>query len=231
MRYKRAFIDSLNLSSGYFETIFKYDENYSIEVVKSRSVFYPNIWREAFGARLKQHITEAKIIHTYLGLKLPLKTFASTQNRQTLEFAGLQSYNERSKLLRETLNELESQLLYTRVTRVDIAIDYTKMIPKKIIKKLSQTRMPKQVGHTTYWKTFKEKKTNRVMDIKIYNKAIKEKLDYPLMRLEFVFKTEYLKVLYFKDLETVYKKMEKTIKRATGLNVKIEDIDFTSSCV
>jgi len=52
----------------------------------------------------------------------------------------------------------------------------------------------------------------------------RSKLDYPLMRLEFVFKSEYLKKLLLKDLKTAIKKMEKTIKRATGLCVKIDDI-------
>ncbi|MDD2399807.1 MAG: hypothetical protein PHR75_04290 [Sulfurovum sp.] len=207
--------------------MFIYHEDYSVEVVKSKSVFEPSRWRDAFGRKLTQNIIDARIVHTYLGVKLPLKTFAATPNRQTLEFAGLHGYNEHSRLLVQTLNELKSQSAFTLVTRVDIAIDYKGMIPKKIIKKLSQTRKPKQVRHTTYWKTIKEGKTNRMMDIKIYSKKEKEKLDYPLMRLEFVFKSEYLKKLYFKDLETVFKKMEKSIKRATGLNVKIEDIDFS----
>ncbi|MDQ1339513.1 MAG: hypothetical protein QG567_665 [Campylobacterota bacterium] len=224
MRYKRAYIDSLNLSGENLEAMFIYNEDYYIEVVKNKSVFEPNKWKETFGKKLTPSIIDARIVHTCLGLKLPLKTFAITPKRQTLEFAGLHGYNERSQLLMQTLNELKSWLLFTWVTRGDIAIDYIGMIPKKIIKRLSQTRKPKQVGHTTYWKTDKEKKTNRVMDIKIYSKTAKEKLDYPLMRLEFVFKSEYLKKLYFKDLQTIFKKMEKTIKRATGLNVKIQGI-------
>ncbi|WP_309499699.1 hypothetical protein [Sulfurovum sp.] len=62
------------------------------------------------------------------------------------------------------------------------------------------------------------------MDIKIYNKAHQAKLDYPLMRLEFVFKSGYIKKLQFRDIETAYQKIEKTIKKATGLSVKIEGI-------
>ena len=62
------------------------------------------------------------------------------------------------------------------------------------------------------------------MDIKIYNKQMQAKLDYPLYRLEFVFKSSYFKKLLLKDIEMAYKKIEKSIKKATGLSVKIEPI-------
>ena len=224
MRYKRAIIDSLNLSDRHLEAMFIYNEDFIIEAIKSKGMFEPRKWSETFGKSLKQNIIEAKIIHTYLGLTLPLKTFAVSPKSQTLEFAGLHGYNERSRLLVQTLRELKSQLDYTRVTRIDIAIDYEGNIPHSIIKALTRTRKPLPFGNTTYYKTAKEKKTNRVMDIKIYNKAHKAKLDYPLMRLEFVFKTEYLKKLLLVDMGTAITKMEKTIKRATGLSVKIEGI-------
>ena len=38
------------------------------------------------------------------------------------------------------------------------------------------------------------------------------------------FKGSYFKNLLFKDIETAYHKMEKSIKKATGLSVKIESI-------
>ena len=224
MRYKRAVIDSLNLSDKHLEAMFIYNEDYSIESVKSKGKFEPKKWSETFGKSLKQNIIEAKVIHSYLGLTLPLKTFAVTPLSQTVEFAGLHGYNERSRLLVRTFRELKSQLDHTRVTRIDIAIDYEGNIPQCIIKALSRTREPFRYGNTTYYKTAKEKKTNRVMDIKIYNKAHKAKLDFPLMRLEFVFKSKYLKSLLFKDLDLAIKKMEKSIKKATGLSVKIESI-------
>lgn len=225
MRYKRAVIDSLNLSDRHLEAMFIYNnEDYSIETVKSKGKFEPKRWSETFGKSLKQNIIEAKIIHSYVGLTLPLKTFAVSPLSQTLELAGLRGYSERSLLLVQTLRELKSQLDHARVTRIDIAIDYEGEIPKSIVRALSRTREPFRYGNTTYYKTAKEKKTNRVMDIKIYDKAHKAKLDYPLMRLEFVFKSEYLKKLLLVDMGTAIKKMEKTIKRATGLSVKIEGI-------
>jgi len=224
MRAKRCNVDSLNLASEQMESIFIFQEDYTIETVKSKSVFNPTVWSEAFGKSLKQNIIEAKIIHSYLGLTLPLKTFAVTQLSQTVEFAGLHGYNERSQLLVQTLHELKSHLQYARVMRLDVAIDFKGKIPKSIISALSKHREPFKWESTTYWKTQKEKKTNRVMDIVIYDKQIHATLDYPLYRLEFRFKAEYLKKILLKDIETTYKKMEKSIKKATGLSVKIEHI-------
>ncbi len=224
MRRKKAMIDSLNLSGNHIEAIFIHKKEYSIETVKSKSRFDPNRWRTIFGEKLKQNIIEAKIIHSYLGSILPLKTFAVSPLRQTLEFAGLHSYNERSKLLVQTLRELKSQLDYTRVMRIDVAIDFEGEIPKTIIKALSTIRDPFQWYNTTYWKTKKEKRSNSYMDIKIYDKSLKEDLDYPLKRLEFCFKGDYFKKLILKDLSLAKKKMEKSIKKAICLTVRIEDI-------
>ena len=224
MRYKRVNIDSLNVSDEYLEAMFIYSNNYSLEAITSRRVFNPKAWSIAFGKALKQNIIEAKIIHTYLGLTLPLKIFSVTPKSQTLEFAGLHGYNERSRLLMQHLQELKSQLQYAKVTRIDIAIDFKGKIPKSIIKALSKHREPFKWKNTTYYKTAKEKRTNPFMDIKIYDKALHAKLDYPLYRLEFVFKGRYFKDVLFKDIETSYKKMEKSIKKATGLSVKIEPI-------
>jgi len=224
MRVKHGNVDSLNLASETMETIFFYHQDYTIEAVKTKSVFIPKVWSMAFGKPLSKNIIEAKIIHTYLGLKIPLKTFAVSPKSQTLEFAGLHGYNERSQHLMQHLQELKSQLMYARVTRLDVAIDFRGKIPKSIIKVLSKHREPFKYGNTTYYKTAKEKKTNQKMDIKIYNKQIQAKLDYPLYRLEFVFKSSYFKKLLLKDLETAYKKMEKSIKKATGLSVKIQSI-------
>ena len=224
MRYKRVNIDSLNLSAEQMESIFIYNSDYTIEPVKTKSVFSPKVWSATFGKALKPNIVEAKIIHTHLGLTLPLKTFSVTPKSQTIEFAGLHGYNERSRLLMQTLNESKSQLQHTRVMRIDIAIDFNGQIPKRVITALSKHREPFKYGNTTYYKTAKEKKVNRVMDIKIYDKKHQAKLDGDLMRLEFCFKSEYLKKVPLKDIKTLYLKMEKSIKKATGMSVKINHI-------
>ncbi|WP_154806499.1 hypothetical protein [Sulfurovum lithotrophicum] len=211
------------------EALFIHHEDYSIETVKSKSVFKPKVWSSAFGKSLKRSIIEAKIIHTHLGLTLPLKTFAVTPKSQTVEFAGFHGYNERSEHLMQHLQELKSQLLNVRVTRIDIAIDYEGKIPKRVMDTIKKYRPRTYDGvdhelNTTYYKTPKEKKVNQKMDIKIYNKQVQAGLDYPLYRLEFVFKGSYFKKLLFKDIETAYQKMEKSIKKATGLSVKIQSI-------
>ncbi len=208
------------------ETIFIYNSNYQIEIVKRKGKFIPKRWSETFGRALKRNIIEAKIIHTNLGLDLPLKTFSVTPKSQTLEFAGLHGYNERSQNMIRIFSDLKSQLKYTRVMRIDIAIDYNSNVPHSIIRTLSKNREPFRFGNTTYYKTPKEKKTNQKMDIKIYNKAHKENFNNPLYRLEFVFKGNYFNKLLLNDLDLLILKMEKSIKKASGLNVKIDPIDL-----
>lgn len=95
---------------------------------------------------------------------------------------------------------------------------------QSIVKTLSKHREPFKYHNTTYYKTAKEKKTNQKMDIKIYNKQIQAELDHPLHRLEFVFKGSYFKKLLLRDIEKAYQMMEKSIKKATGLSVKIERV-------
>jgi len=232
MRYKRANIDSLNLSSETMESIFIHHSDYSIEAVKTNSVFNPEVWSKTFSKPLAKMINgewfspmiEAKIVHTNLGLTLALKTFAITPKRQTVEFAGLHGYNERSEFLLQHLHELKSQLQYTRVTRVDVSLDYLNGIPKKVISNLKKHRYPRKKENSTYWKTKGEKGTNRVMDIITYDKSLHATLDYDVHRLEFRFKSAYLKKLTFRDIEDMYQRMEKTIKRFAGVTVKISSI-------
>ncbi len=228
MRVKKAQIDSINLSANHLEAIFLHHEDYRLQSIKDKHGLDNASWYKTFGKSLKQHIIEAKIIHTHRGMVLPLKIFASSPLRQTVEFAGLHGYNERSKQLMITFNELKSQLQYTRVMRIDVAIDYEGEIPKRIIKALYKYRKPFEWKNTTYYKTAKElenkDKSNPYMDIKTYDKAKKEKLDYSLNRLEFVFKSKYFKDLHLKDIDQAIKKMEKSIKKATELSVKIKSI-------
>lgn len=231
MGYKKGVFDSINLKSNHLEAIFIQNEDCSIQTVKSISIFEPIIWSETFGKSLKQNIIEAKIIHTHRGATLALKTFAPTPLSQTVEFAGLHGHNSRSEQLVITINELKSQLQQTNISRIDIAIDYERGIPKRIIRELCKTREPfnkKRYPNTTYYKTAKElehkKKSNPYMDIKIYNKQIQAGLDYPIHRLEFVFKGRYFNDQLLKDLDLAIKKMEKSIKKAIGLTVKIESI-------
>lgn len=214
----------MNLSYYSFEHHFSND-NYTIEEVKTVSVFEPKRWSETFKKTLKRHIKEAKILHTSTGLTLPLKRYSALQKKQVLEVAGLQSYNEKSKLKQEFIKENSQSLRDTFINRIDICIDMEK-IPVRVLKKLTSTkRKVFQYKNTTYYKTGSEKKTNPLMDIKIYNKALKESLDYPLHRLEFCFKSAYFKGMQLLEIENkLFQKMEKSILKFSGLKVKIQPL-------
>lgn len=219
----KGIIDSINFNSQDLEIIFD-NEDYSIETVKSRWIFTPFRWLETFGKSLKRNIIEAKILHTSKGLELPIKRFAVSPKNQTIEFAGINGYNEKSQLLKELLKELLEQLEGSFISRVDIAIDFKGKIPNKVIKALCKDRVPFKYGHTTYYKAKNENKTNPRLNIKIYDKSVKDNLDYELERLEFVFQGSYFKKMQLQDLEKSFNKMEKTIKRFAGIEVKIESL-------
>jgi len=223
MRVKRANIDSINLSDEHFVSMFEYNKDYSIETVKSPSVFNPKVWKETFNKSLTRNIVRADIVHTNLGLTLALKTFSRSQRVQVLEFAGLHSYTEHSKLLNIHLKELWSQLQYTKLTRIDIALDWEK-IPYKVFKALKANREPFKWFNSTYFKTAKEKKKNYYINVVAYDKTIKENLSYPMERLEFSFSGTFLKDMYLKDLAKVCEKIEKAIKKKIGISVKINPL-------
>lgn len=219
MSYK-AFIDSINLKNCTFENMLNND--YIIEEVKTIGVFRPNRWREEFGKKTTRNLIEAKIIHAFNGSVIALKRH-SNSNQQTIEFAGINGYTIKSNLLKNVLLELKENLASSLISRIDISIDMEK-VPQSIIKELIEKRTPFKYGYTTYYKTKKEKKTNQQLDIKHYNKAVKDKLNYPLERLEFCFKGQYFKNIEFKNIETIFSKMQKAIKRFIELEVEIQSL-------
>lgn len=223
MKPRQARIDSFNFSSENLEALF-YSDNYIIETVKNIGIFEPKIWSRTFGKSLTKNIVEAKILHTSIGLTIPIKRFSVSQNRQTLELAGLYSYTDISKQLRELLKELWEQIQDMYISRLDVAIDFKGAIPKSVLKALQKSRHPFKWMHTTYLKTAKEKKANPKINILIYPKHIKENLDFEMERLEFVFRGAYFSKHLVKDIDTAYKKMEKSIKRLSGLEVKIQPL-------
>jgi hypothetical protein len=100
-------------------------------------------------------------------------------------------------------------------------LDFEK-IPSTIIKKMESKRGKLfRYKNTLYFKTDKEKKNNLKFDIKIYDKQLKEKLDFKLVRLELSFKSAYINKVKFNDIEILFEKMEKTIKNFTGKSIKI----------
>ena len=131
--------------------------------------------------------------------------------------------NQKEIIIKDTFRGIKSQLLNWKLHRIDIAIDYERF-PAKVKKKLLESREPFEWINSTYLKTDKEKKTNSYINIVIYDKGIKEGLDYSLMRLEFSFRGSYLKGLLLKDIDKAIKKMEKSIKKIADIDVKIESI-------
>lgn len=224
MKPKLVKIDSFNFSSGILEDLFM-SEDYIIEPVKGIGVFKPQRWLEEFGKPITRNIVEAKILHTSNGLVLPLKRFAVTPQKQTIEFAGLYAYTSQSKLLKSLLNELYEYIQGELIARIDIAIDFKGKIPKRVITALNESRIPFKYRNTIYSKTASEKKTNPHINIYIYPKHLKEKLDYEIMRLEFSFRGAYFRSQYqVKHLDRAILKMQKTIKRFIGLEVAIKPL-------
>ena len=219
MKFKGV-IDSMNFSSENLEAYFR-DEDYIIETVKSIGVFEPDRWVKEFKKSLTRNIIEAKILHTSTGLILPIKRHSRSQKMQVIEFAGLHSYTDKSKLLSELLSSLLEHIQDEQIVRLDVAIDFKGKIPNKVIKKLCEDREPFRFYNTTYYKTKSEKKQNNRLNIKTYSKSNKEKLGEEINRIEFVFLSDYFKKIQVKDIKKSFKKMEKTIKRFSGVEVQI----------
>jgi len=215
--------DSLNFSSSNLEQLFC-NEDYIIEEVKSIGVFEPTRWVEVFKSKLTRNIVEAKILHTSTGLMLPIKRYSTSQDKQTLEFAGLKGYNDKSTLLSELLLSLKSHIQDEVITRLDIAIDFKGKIPNRVIKKLCEDREPYRYWNTTYYKSKSEKKSNNRLNIKTYNKSKTKNDSHNIQRLEFSFLSSYLQKVQVKDIEKSYTKMAKTIKRFSGLDVEISSL-------
>lgn len=220
----KAVIDSMNFSSSQMESYFLDNENYSIEVIKSIGVFEPHRWVQEFKKPLTRNIVEAKMLYTSTGLILPIKRHSRSQKMQVIEFAGLYSYDDRTKLLSELLKSLLERVQDEQIVRLDVAIDFKGKIPNRVIKKLCEDRKPFRFWNTTYYKSKSEKKSNNRLNIKTYNKSKTKNETEDLHRLEFVFLRDYLQKLQVKDIEKSFKKMEKTIKRFSGLEVQISSL-------
>ncbi len=222
MKSKSAKIDSFNFSTKSIEELFM-NEDYSIVTAKSVGTFEPSLWLETFNKSLTRNIVDARIVHTNMGLALPLKRFAVNPDRQTIEFAGLHGYNEKSKLLTSLLNELKPKIQNSIVTRIDVAIDFEGKVPSNVLKSIAKSRTPFKYINTTYSKTAKEKKTNPFINICVYPKHIKNNsLEHEVERLEFCFKGAYFGGKFtVADVAIAVKKMTKSIKKFTGLQVEI----------
>jgi hypothetical protein len=218
-------IDSISLRRENFEELFT-DENYIIVVAKSVGIFEPKLWSDTFKKSLTKSIIEAKILYTSTGLTIALKRYNRSPTKQTLDIAGLCGYDEKSELLNDFLETHFLEFMECEIKRIDICFDFVK-VPNRIIKNLCVNRVPFKFRNTTYYKTPKEKKTNVKLDIKIYNKQKEANLSQQMERIEFCFKGGYFpKGMKLKELEKIISKMEKSIKRFSGIDAKIFPLSY-----
>ena len=219
-------MDSLSLRSDDFEQSFT-SEDYIIVTAKSVGIFEPKLWSDTFKKSLTKSIIEAKILNTLTGLTIALKRYNRSPTKQTLDIAGLQGYDNKSELLNDFFQSHFLEFMECEIRRIDVCIDFVK-VPNRIIKRLCEKREPFKFYNTTYYKTPKELKTNDTLDIKRYDKQKEAKLSKPLERLEFCFKGAYFpKGMKFNDLDRNFlSKMEKTIKRFSGVDAKILPLSY-----
>lgn len=219
-------MDSLSLRSDDFSQLFT-SADYIIVVAKSVGIFEPKLWSDTFKKSLTKSIIDAKILHTSTGLTIALKRYNRSPTKQTLDIAGLCGYDDKSKHLNDFLKTHFFEFMECEIKRIDVCIDFVK-VPNRVIKKLCEKREPFKFYNTTYYKTPKEKKTNTKLDIKRYDKQKEANLAKPMERLEFCFKGAYFpKGMKLKELDKKFiSKMEKSIKRFSGVDAKIFPISY-----
>lgn len=230
-RYTKAIIDSINFGSPVLTSIFFHNPNYSFETIKRGQECKSHRWKTLFGGSLFNRVNgrwvspfyEAYAIHSHTGIAIPMKVHARNKKSPTVEFAGLHRYDKRSELLKMTLWDLFADLQDTQIKRIDVAIDVDKRVQSKVHKALTRTRVAKRYKNSTYYKTRKEGKRNPIVNIIIYDKGKKEgfNLDNKLIRMEFQFAAGYFPKITLRNIDQAIEKIEKRMKRDTGLNIKV----------
>ena len=140
----------------------------------------------------KKQLLELRNLYKYLaffetqtGLKYKTMQHKRAKNI-TITFQGLRQYNEISKLMRYDLKEfLEHFKEDIKIVRLDVAFDNKEGFNITEIAKNSKRNICKR-WNTIYFKTAKEKRVNRHLNIKHYFKK-----EVNLYRLEFVFFKRY----------------------------------------
>ncbi len=224
----RGFIDSLS---------FEFDEVILsklhligvLTVVKSGAlIFNDNLIREfvefrngkPFGKQLIEIRNLYKflaILETQTGLQYKIMQHC-TAKKISISFMGLKQYNETSSLMQYDVNHfLELFKEDLQLIRLDVALDTKQPFNvSQIAKNLNRTIKP--FKDTTYFKTPKEKRVNRTLDVAYYFKK-----EVCLYRLEFRFKKRY-----FVSSNPVLQ-IEKTISKTIKKPFKFID-DFSLIC-
>lgn len=145
------------------------------------------------------------IYETQTGLKYKLMQHKRAKN-VTIAFQGLKQYREISELMRYDLKEfLEHFKEYIQIVRLDVAFDNKEAFNITQIAKNSKRDICKR-WNTIYFKTAREKRVNRHLNIKHYFKR-----EIKLYRLEFVFSKRYFTGK--NPLTTIEKAIKKILKK------------------
>ena len=153
------------------------------------------------------------ILETQTGLKYKIMQHKRAKN-VTIAFQGLKQYREISELMRYDLKEfLQHFKEDIRISRLDIAFDNKEAFNITQIAKNSKRDICKR-WNTIYFKTAREKRVNRHLNIKHYFKR-----EIKLYRLEFVFSKRYF------TGKNSLKKKKKAIKKILKKPFKFEE-DF-----
>lgn len=221
MREKRAFIDSLNLST--FSLDFRTSKSdYSVNYLEKNVKEDQEEFRKCFGTTIPGNVAGAAIVYPLTGGAIPVKTYVRKGHlSHVIEFAGLHSYTPKSDEVIDAFHLLRDDLQDAIINRLDVAIDY-KRLPGKVKDHLIKTRQPFIYKNSQYMKTAKEGKKNNYISVVIYDKAKKEELHEERTRLEISFRGQYFKGETLKDLQALTSRMKKSIKKLTGIDVKID---------
>ena len=204
---------SIAITHSKLSRILKDTAKYKEEIIKDIGVFNPQGWMK-FEKKLHHNILRASILHTFNGIEIPVRTISQAKSKSILEFRGFESYTQKGQDLKNIFKDLQEQLFNGLVHRLDICLDF-KYKPYKVLKELERVRTPKQVGGTTYYKTQSENKKNNYFDIVYYDKKV-------VYRIEFRFKKSFIKNVTLENIEKVFSRIEKTIRKYTKLTLKIK---------
>ena len=234
-RYTSARIDSLNINSKIFSSLFIHSKDYKVVNLKTKGYHDTARCRKLFGKTFLNKTETGRLVCPFLeidavfcssGVVLPMKLHALHKNSPTLEFAGLARYDKREDDLKSVLFEIYPFVKDAIIKRIDISIDVDGRVQSRVHKALTRTRVARREKNSIYYKTRKEGKRNAVVNIVIYDKGKKERLDLDkkLMRLEFQFSSDYFQKITLENIDKAIEKIEKRINRDTGLNIKVQPL-------
>lgn len=170
------------------------------------------------GKKINKRALFVGIAHTQRGLMYPISYYRNGRGI-VIEFNGLTQYDkkefvltDKSELMRQDLKEFLHSRFDFEVYALDVCFDTPKPA-KSILRAIERKREPdNEHKTTTYYKTDSQtkqrKRKNDYMQICSYDKGIKNKLAYPLHRVELSFKAAALKA--------VERNFDDAIQRATA---------------